>query len=57
MLKTMLIRFSPLRNAIAHEKDSWAQNRQELDRLTTTQDVVEGITAFLQKRDPTWTAQ
>ena len=43
--------------AIAHEKDSWAQNRQELDRLTTTQDVVEGITAFLQKRDPTWTAQ
>jgi enoyl-CoA hydratase/carnithine racemase len=42
---------------IAHEKDSWAQNRRELDGLSTTQDVVEGITAFLQKRDPTWTAQ
>lgn len=42
---------------IAHEDRSWQQNREELDRLTTTKDVVEGITAFLQKRDPTWTAQ
>ncbi|WP_255182632.1 enoyl-CoA hydratase/isomerase family protein [Rhodococcus sp. WWJCD1] len=42
---------------IAHEEESWQQNRRELDRLATTQDVVEGITAFLQKRDPTWTAQ
>ncbi|OZE11038.1 enoyl-CoA hydratase [Rhodococcus sp. 05-2255-3B1] len=42
---------------IAHEEQSWQQNRQELDRLATTKDVVEGITAFLQKRDPTWTAQ
>ncbi|OZC77236.1 enoyl-CoA hydratase [Rhodococcus sp. 06-462-5] len=44
-------------NTQAYEEDSWLQNQQELDRLTTTHDVVEGITAFLQKRNPEWTAQ
>lgn len=44
-------------NAQAHEEDSWLQNQKELDQLTTTHDVVEGITAFLQKRDPEWTGQ
>lgn len=42
---------------MTHEYESWERNKRELDLLAATADAVEGITAFIEKRSPEWTAK
>ncbi len=36
------------------ERDSWALSEREMAKVTSSADVAEGITAFVEKRQPVW---
>lgn len=42
---------------IASEREAWAQTARELEALSVSADLIEGITAFSQKRPPVWTGR
>lgn len=43
--------------AVPSEAEGWDLTEQALARLSTSADVIEGIMAFMEKRDPVWTGK
>ncbi len=43
--------------AVPSEAEGWALTEQALARLSTSADTMEGIMAFLEKRDPIWSGK
>jgi crotonobetainyl-CoA hydratase len=41
---------------LPHEAAAWERNEAEIAAVGKSADAMEGIVAFLEKRDPTWTA-
>lgn len=39
------------------ERDSWALSEAEMAKVSSSADVVQGITAFMEKREPVWQAK
>ncbi len=39
------------------DEEGWSRSAEAMDRVRGSEDVKEGITAFIEKRDPTWTGR
>jgi crotonobetainyl-CoA hydratase len=42
---------------LPHEDDAWSANRDEMVALMSSEDAIEGPTAFAEKREPVWKAR
>jgi crotonobetainyl-CoA hydratase len=48
---------SALPRDLPYERDAWQANDEEIVALMSTEDAIEGPTAFAEKREPVWTAR
>jgi crotonobetainyl-CoA hydratase len=42
---------------LPYERDAWRANDDEIIALMSTEDAIEGPTAFAEKREPVWRAK
>jgi NAD(P)-dependent dehydrogenase (short-subunit alcohol dehydrogenase family) len=42
---------------LPYERDAWRANDEEIVALMSTEDAIEGPTAFAEKREPVWKAK